>query len=112
MSIIYKRPQWSGGLNEPEPPTFRGYNSVERYRCKGKAFGLSVYSGVSRIWHTGAQNYMKQLFVADKMTQNNSLNKDRVAATELLQLLSQDTNMFVEATAQSCCQNLCSCDVN
>ena len=47
-----------------------------------------------------AQNYMK-FFVAHKMTRNNTLNKVRVAATELPQLLSQNTNMFGEATAQS-----------
>jgi len=43
----------------------------------------------------GAQNYMK-LFVAHKMTRY-TLNKVHVAATELPQLLSQNTNMFVEA---------------
>jgi len=40
-----------------------------------------------------AQNYMK-LFVAHEMTQNNTVNKVHVAATELPQLLSQNTNMF------------------
>jgi len=44
----------------------------------------------------GAQNYMK-LFVAHKITQNNTVNKVHVAATELSQLLSQNTNMFGEA---------------
>ena len=39
----------------------------------------------------GAQNYMK-LFVVHKMTRNNRLNKVRVAATELTQLLSQNKN--------------------
>jgi len=48
----------------------------------------------------GAQNYMK-LFVEQKMTRNNTLNKVHVAATELPQLLSQNTDMFREATAQS-----------
>jgi len=33
------------------------------------------------------------------MTRNNTLNKVLVAATELPQLLSQNTNMFGEATA-------------
>ena len=40
------------------------------------------------------------------------MNKVRVAATELPQLLSQNTNMFGEATAQSRCQTLCSCKFN
>jgi len=70
-----------------------------------------------RIWCDGqwggAQNYMK-LFVAPKMTQNNTMNTVHVAATELPQLQSQNTNtcMFVEETAQRCCQNLCSCKIN
>jgi len=48
---------------------------------------------------TGAevQNYMR--FVAHKMTRNNTLNKLRVAATELSQLLSQNKNTFGEETA-------------
>ena len=58
-----------------------------------------------------AQNYMK-LFVAHKMAQNNTLNKVHVAATVLPQLLSQNTNMFGEATTQSHCQTLCSSKVN
>jgi len=59
----------------------------------------------------GTQNYMT-LFVANKMTRNNTLNKVHVAMTELAQLLSQNTNMFGEATAQSRCQTLCSREVN
>jgi len=35
------------------------------------------------------------------MRRNNTMNKDPVAATELQQLLSQNTNMFEEATTQS-----------
>jgi len=35
-----------------------------------------------------------------------------LAATELPQLLLQNTNMFEETAAQSCCQNLCSSKVN
>jgi len=47
------------------------------------------------------------------MTRNNTLNKVHVAATELHQLLLQNTfNMFREATAQSRCQTLCSLDFN
>jgi len=38
----------------------------------------------------GSQTYMK-LFVAIKMTRNNALNKVRVAATELPELLSHNT---------------------
>ena len=44
--------------------------------------------------------------------QNNTLNKVHVAAIELPQLLSQNTNMFGEVTAQSRCQTLCSSKVN
>ena len=44
--------------------------------------------------------YMK-LFVAHKMTRNNTLNRVHVAATELTQLLSQNTNTFGEATEQT-----------
>ena len=47
----------------------------------------------------GAQNCM-ELFVAHKMTRNNTPNKIHVAATELPQLLSQNTNVFGETTAQ------------
>jgi len=43
----------------------------------------------------GAQNYIK-LFVAHKITRNNTLSRVHVAATELPQLLSQNTNMFVK----------------
>jgi len=57
----------------------------------------------------GAQNYMK-LFVAHKMTRNNTPNKVHVAASELPQLLSQNT--FGEATAQSRCRTLCSSKVD
>jgi len=38
----------------------------------------------------GAEKYTK-IFVARKMTRNNALNEVRVAATELPQLLSQNT---------------------
>jgi len=58
----------------------------------------------------GAQKYMK-LFVAHKMMRN-TLNKVHIAATELPQLLSQNTNVFGETTAQSRCQTLCSSKVN
>ena len=51
---------------------------------------------------------LHETFVAYKMTRNNTGNKVHVAATELPQLLSQNTNMFGEATAQSRCQTLCS----
>ena len=52
-----------------------------------------------------AQNYMK-LFVAHKMTRNNTLNKVCVAATELPQILLQKTNMFGDSIAQSHCQTV------
>jgi len=42
-----------------------------------------------------------KLFVAHEITRSNTLNKVHVAATELPQLLSQNTDMFGEATAQS-----------
>ena len=48
------------------------------------------YNGVARIWWEEAQNYMKR-FVAHKMTLNNTLNMVHVAASELPQLLSQNT---------------------
>jgi len=52
---------------------------------------LKFFAWRSRVWcKGGAQNYMK-LFVAHKMTRNNTLNKVHVAATELPQLLSQNT---------------------
>ena len=53
-----------------------------------------------------------KLFVAHKMTRNNTLKKVHVAATEIPQLLSQNTNAFGQATAQSRCQTLCSFKVN
>ena len=46
----------------------------------------------------GAQKYTK-LFLAHKMARNNARNKVHVSANELPQLLSQNTNMFGEATA-------------
>ena len=58
----------------------------------------------------GAQKYMKR-FAPHKMMRN-TLNKVRVAATELPQLLSPNTDMFGETTAQSRCQTLCSSKVN
>ena len=52
---------------------------------------------------------LHETFVMHQMTRNNTLNKVHVAATELPQLLmSQNTNMFREATAQSRWQTLCS----
>jgi len=40
---------------------------------------------------SGAQKSYLELFVAGKMTRNNTLKKVDVAATELPQLLSQNT---------------------
>jgi len=63
-------------------------------------------SDVARIWcEEGATKI-------HEMTRNDTLNKVHVAATELPQLLSHNTNMFVEATAQSRCRTLCSSKVN
>jgi len=42
----------------------------------------------ARIWCEGAQSYT-ELFVADKMTRNDTLNKIHAAATELPQPLSK-----------------------
>jgi len=53
-----------------------------------------------------------KLFVVHKMERQNIQNNDHVAATELPQLLSQNTNIFGEATAQNRCQTLCSSEVN
>jgi len=64
-------------------------------------------SGVASIWCDGGVGV-----VAHKMTRNTKLDNVHVAATELPQLLSQNTNMFGEATAQSRCQTLCSSEVN
>jgi len=51
---------------------------------------------------TGGGKTKRNFFVAHKMTRNNTLNKVHVAAaTELPQLLSQNTNALGEATAQS-----------
>jgi len=47
----------------------------------------------------GTQNYMK-LFVAHKMTRNNTLDKVHVAATELPQLLSQNIFNLAEFHSQ------------
>ena len=58
----------------------------------------------------GAQTYMK-LFVAHKMSQNNTLNKVHVAATESTQLLSQNTNVSRGDCAKSC-QTLRSSKIN
>jgi len=79
--------------------------------CQAKAPKKIGVHGEARIRCEGAQKYMK-LFVAHKMTQNNTLNKVRVSATELSQMLSQNTSMFGEATAQSRRQTLCSSKVN
>jgi len=63
-----------------------------------------AFSGIARIWGKGeVQNEMK-LFVAHKMMQNSTLNKVHVALSKLHQLLSQNTNMFGEATEQNRCQ--------
>jgi len=53
------------------------------------------------------QNYMK--LVAHKMMRNNynTVNKVHIAANELQQLLSRNTNMFGEQlSAQHCCQTV------
>ena len=47
---------------------------------------VATFSGVTRLWCEGAQNYMK-VFVAHRMMKNNTLNRVHVAATELPQLL-------------------------
>jgi len=38
---------------------------------------------------------------------NNTMNEIHIAATELRQLLAQNTNMFGEATVQCHCRTLC-----
>jgi len=48
---------------------------------------------IARIWYEGTQYYMK-LFDAHKMTRNITINKVHVAATELQQLLKQNTNII------------------
>jgi len=56
-----------------------------------RAVVIVTVSGVARIrWEErAAQNYVI-LFVAHKMTQNNTPNKVHIAAIELPQLLSQN----------------------
>jgi len=69
-------------------------------------------SGVARIWcEEGAQNYMK-LFIAHKITRNNTSTRFNyyIAATELPQPLSQNTNMFGEA--KKVAVRLCSSKAN
>jgi len=61
-------------------------------------FMCPINSGVARIGCEGPLKYTK-LFVAHKMMRNITLNKVHVAATELQQLLSQNTNVLGEATA-------------
>ena len=77
-----------------------------------------ISGGVARIWCEGGRwptwgtkLHDRLLFVARKMMRNNTLNKVHVAATELPQLLSQNT-MCGETTAQSRCQTLCNCKVS
>ena len=53
-------------------------------------------NGVARIWcKAGAENNMTLL---SHTTRNNTQNKVHVTGSELPQLLSQNTNMFGEAT--------------
>ena len=98
------------------PQRFRNVVSIPREPCniafcpcRIPAITIPCSSG-SNQWF-GTKLYMK-LFVVHLMTQNNTLNKVHVAATELPQLLSQNTNTFGEVTAQSCCQTSCSSKVN
>ena len=57
------------------------------------------YGGVARICFDGGTNYMK-IICLGKMSRSNTVTKVHVAATELQQLLKQNTNVFGEATAQ------------
>jgi len=74
--------------------------------CNSRKWSRPDLHGERR--HKTALNFTSHI----KMTRNNALNKIRVAATELPQRLSQNTNMFGETTAQSFCQNMWSCKVN
>jgi len=83
--------------------------------CSPAVFALI---GVDRVWYEeGAQNYVK-IFVAHKMTRNNTLNKVRIAATGLPQLLSQNRAYSYkytgggETTAERRRQALCGSKVN
>jgi len=59
-------------------------------------------SGVVRIWCERRGTKLHETFCrTHEMTQDNTLNKVRVAATELQQLLSLNTSMSIESTAQS-----------
>jgi len=57
----------------------------------------SLYS-VARIW---CKLHETLLLLSHKMMWSDTLNKVHVAATKLPQLLSQNTNIIGEATAQS-----------
>jgi len=72
---------------------------------------LHVYVKSVATPGSGARGARRE-YVSDTMTRSNTTNEVHVAATELPQLLSQNTNMFGEATAQSRCQALCSSNVN
>jgi len=77
----------------------------------------TCFAAVSRLYHLFlvflSTPYLERLiFVAHKPTRNNTLNKVHVAATKLRQLLSQNTDMFGEATTKSCYQTLCSFKIN
>ena len=65
------------------------------------------YSGVARIWCKEGENYT----VSCIMIPNNILNMVHMAATELQQLMAQNTSMFGDVTAQSRCQTLCNSKV-
>jgi len=71
-------------------PDNHHYCSNDVYLREGGQNTTPTY-GVPRIWCDWYTKKLPGIFVADKMTRNNTLNKVDVDATELPQLLSQNT---------------------
>jgi len=64
-------------------------------------YSLYSDSGVARIWCKGCKLHEILLLLSHEMMRSDTLSNVHVAATELPQLLSQNTNIIGEATAQS-----------
>jgi len=63
-------------------------------------------SGVARILCERGETKLHEIFVAHRMTRNNTVNKVHVAATELPQLVSQNT-MCLERQPHKVAVRLC-----
>jgi len=62
--------------------------------------------GVARIWCERGNTKLHENYLSHIMTRNHTINKVHVAATELQQLLKQNTNIFGEETAQNPLSNV------